>query len=169
VVQSFYWYLLHTTAANAFPEGILFHKREAWVDTLPHVTGACNYAILLRHMLVREEGDTLHLLSAVPDWWLADGQEIRLEHLPTHFGPLSLTVRGTPAGVKLDLAAPTRNAPARIVVHLPPARPLVAPVAGVTVEPRTAQRQRWDFPGIIRKYRATLTPEERRHWDAEGY
>ncbi|HWQ54318.1 MAG TPA: hypothetical protein VN442_11575 [Bryobacteraceae bacterium] len=34
------------------------------------------------------------LLSAVPDWWLDDGQEIRLERLPTHFGPTDLPVRG---------------------------------------------------------------------------
>ena len=40
VVQDFYWYLLHSTAANAFPEGIYFKKRVAWNDTLPHVTGA---------------------------------------------------------------------------------------------------------------------------------
>ena len=114
VVESFYWYLLHSTAANAFPEGIFYKKREAWSDTLPHVTGACNYAILLRHMLVREEGDELHLLTAVPDWWLADGREIRLDRLPTHFGEMALVVKGTPAGVAVNFTAPTRNAPKRM-------------------------------------------------------
>ena len=39
VVEDFYWYLLHSTAANAFPEGILFKTRTAWIDTIPHVPG----------------------------------------------------------------------------------------------------------------------------------
>ena len=47
VVEDFYWYLLHSTAAHAFPEGIYFKRRFAWSDTIPHVTGACNYALML--------------------------------------------------------------------------------------------------------------------------
>ena len=74
VVEDFYWYLLHSTAAHAFPEGIFYETRTAWHDTIPHVTGASNYAVLLRHMLVHEAGDELHLLIAVPDGWLAEGQ-----------------------------------------------------------------------------------------------
>jgi hypothetical protein len=27
-------------------------------------------------MLVHEDGDILHLLPAVPDWWLGEGREI---------------------------------------------------------------------------------------------
>ena len=42
VVEDFYWYLLHTTAAHAFPEGIYYKNRIAWNHTIPHVTGACN-------------------------------------------------------------------------------------------------------------------------------
>ena len=75
VVEDFYWYLLHSTATHAFPEGIMFLQRTAWGDTIPHASAA-NYAIMLRHMLVHEHGDELHLLSAVPDWWLGPGQEI---------------------------------------------------------------------------------------------
>ena len=74
VVEDFYWYLLHATAANAFPGRIYYKKREAWNNTIPHVTGACNYAVMLRHMLVHEAGEELHLLAAVPDGWLAEGR-----------------------------------------------------------------------------------------------
>ena len=84
VVEDFYWYLLHSTAAHAFPEGIHQKRRFAWGDTIPHGTGAANYAILLRHMLVHERGDELHLLAAVPDWWLGPGETIRVENAPTH-------------------------------------------------------------------------------------
>ncbi len=159
VVEDFYWYLLHSTAAHAFPEGIYYKRRYAWSETIPHVTGACNYAIMLRHMLVHEEGDELQLLSAVPDWWLGDGQEIRLERLPTHFGELNLTVRGTAKGVQVKLAPPKRNPPKRIVLRLPESRRLLNRVRGVEVVTRANQKQRWDFPTVIALYEKTNPPE----------
>ncbi|MHC4741184.1 MAG: beta-N-acetylhexosaminidase, partial [Planctomycetota bacterium] len=122
VVEDFYWYLLHSTAAHAFPEGIYYKKRMAWNHTIPHVTGACNYAIMLRHMLVHEAGDELHLLSAVPDWWLAEGEGIRIERLPTHFGKMAMTIRGKKNGVEIKLDRPKRNQPKRIVLTLPKSR-----------------------------------------------
>jgi hypothetical protein len=152
VVEDFYWYLLHSTAANAFPEGIFYKRRFAWSDTMPHVTGACNYAILLRHMMVHEDGEDLHLLAAVPDWWLGNGKEIRLERLPTHFGEVSLLVRGTAAGVNVTFSAPKRETPQRIVLHLPKSRPLLAAVPGVKVVIRADQKQRWDFPTVVKKF-----------------
>ena len=61
----------------------------AWSHTIPHVTGACNYAIMLRHMLVHEAGDELFLLSAVLDRWLGEDREIHVERLSTHFGRMN--------------------------------------------------------------------------------
>ena len=159
VVEDFYWYLLHTTAAHAFPEGIYYTTRTAWSDTIPHVTGACNYAIMLRDMLVHEAGDELHLLPAVPDWWLGPGQEIRVERLPTHFGPMGLTVRGTKDGVEVMLAPPQRNPPNRTVLTLPKSRPLVGVVDGVQVVQRDDQTKQWDFPTVIARYRESARRE----------
>ncbi len=155
VVQDFYWYLLHSTAAHAFPEGIYYENRTAWNHTIPHVTGACNYAILLRHMLVHETADELHLLAAVPDWWLGDGREIRIERAPTHFGQMSMVVRGISGGVTVDLSGPKRRQPKRIVLHLPASRPLAQLVPGVKVVTRPDQSQRWDFPTVIALYSKT--------------
>jgi hypothetical protein len=160
VVEDFYWYLLHSTAAHAFPEGIHFKRQFAWGDTIPHGTGASNYAILLRHLLVHEQGGDLHLLPAVPDWWLGAGQEIKVENAPTHFGPISLVVRGTPSGVDVQLTKPTRNPPARIVLHLPASRPLVGTLSGVEVVSRPDQKTRWDFPTIVKKYLEQKSPAE---------
>ncbi|MFA5816679.1 MAG: hypothetical protein WC865_13785 [Bacteroidales bacterium] len=154
VVQDFYWYLLHSTAAHAFPEGIFYKKQTAWGTTIPHVTGACNYAIMLRHMLVHEEGNELHLLKAVPDWWLADGEQIRIEKLPTWFGNVSLIVTGTAKGVEVKFDGPMREKPARIVLHLPDNRPLINTIPGVTVETRKPQFMRWDFEKVIGLYQA---------------
>jgi hypothetical protein len=152
VVEDFYWYLLHSTAAHAFPEGIFYQRRFAWSHTIPHVTGASNYAILLRHMLVHERGDELHLLPAVPDGWLADGKEIRVERAPTHFGPMSLVVRGKAGGVEARFSPPQRTLPKRIVLRLPKSRPLLGALAGVEVHLRPDQKTRWDFPTVVKRY-----------------
>ncbi len=139
VVEDFYWYLLHSTAAHAFPEGIFYKRRFAWGDTIPHVTGASNYALLLRHMLVHERGEELHLLPAVPDGWLADGNEIRIDRAPTHFGVLSLRVRGRADGVDIEFDPPARQAPGRIVLHVPESRQPRAAPAGIQVVTRPDQ------------------------------
>ncbi len=153
VIEDFYWYLLHSTAAHAFGEGIYYKKRMAWSHTIPHVTGASNYAIMLRHMLVHEAGDELYLLSAVPDWWLGESKEIRIERLPTHFGRMALTVRGTKAGVEIELDPPKRNPPKRIVLTLPRSRPLVGSLQGVEVLQRSDQKKRWDFATVVGLYK----------------
>jgi hypothetical protein len=153
VVEDFYWYLLHATASHAFPEGIYYKRRFAWSNTIPHVTGACNYAIMLRHMLVHEAGDELHLLRAVPDWWLGRSRSIRIERLPTWFGTMGLTIRGTPEGVKVTFDRPRRQAPKRVVLHLPKSRPLIGSLDGVDVIVRPQQKKRWDFPTVVSLYK----------------
>lgn len=158
VVEDYYWYLLHSTAAHAFPEGIFYKRRFAWSDTIPHVTGASNFAVMLRHMLIHERGDELHLLAAVPDWWLAEGREIVVQRAPTHFGEMNLRVRGTGAGVEVQLDPPARQTPRRIVLHLPGSRPLAGKLAGVEVVKRSDQKKRWDFPAVVEIYQKDAPP-----------
>ncbi len=154
VVDEFYWYLLHSSATHGFPEGIFYDRRFAWSNTIPHVTGASNYAVMLRHMLVHEQDGTLHLLKAVPDWWLDAGNEIAVDRLPTHFGPMSLRIQGSAQGVSVRLEAPVRQAPARIVLHLPTTRLLESAVPGVDVAYREPQAKRYDFAGVVAEYAA---------------
>jgi len=158
VVEDFYWYLLHSAATHAFAEGIYYKRRFAWSDTIPHVTGASNYAIMLRHMLIHERDNELHLLAAVPDWWLAEGEQIRVERAPTHFGEISFTVRGTARGVRVKLDAPVRQPPGRIVLHLPESRPLEGSVQGLDVAVRPDQKKRWDFQTVVRLYGERAVP-----------
>ena len=158
VVEDFYWYLMHSTAAHAFPEGVYYKRRIAWNDTIPHALGASNYAIMLRHMLVHERGDELHLLTAVPDWWLADGKEIRIQRAPTHFGLIDLRVIGTEKGVQVEFEPPRRQSPKRIFLYLPQSRPLVKSVEGVEVVVRPDQKRRWDFPTVVGLYGKQAAP-----------
>jgi hypothetical protein len=157
-VEEFYWYLLHSTATHAFPEGIFLGRRIAWSDTIPHATGAANFAFLLRHALVHEQGDELHLLLGAPDWWLENGREICIERAPTHFGSLNLLLRGTVTGVEVKLDAPNRQPPKRIVLHLPNSRPVVKAPKAVSVVYRPDDARLWDFPSIIEAYRKLPAP-----------
>jgi len=157
-VEEFYWYLLHSTATHAFPEGIHYGRRFAWSDTIPHATGAANFAFLLRHALVHEQGYELHLLLGAPDWWLEDGREIRVENAPTHFGVMSLRLRGTATGVEIKLDSPRRQPPSRIVLHLPASRPIAKAPKGVNVAYRPGDSRRWDFPAVIDAYRKLPAP-----------
>jgi len=158
VVEDFYWYLLHATAANAFPEGIYADRREAWGNTIPHVTGACNFVFMLRHMLIHEADDELYLLRAVPDWWLDDGQEIRVERAPTHFGVMDMIVSGKKDGMEVKVDLPKRNPPERVVLHLPESRPLLGKVGGVEVVTRSNQKKRWDFSTVVTLYENSDPP-----------
>ncbi len=119
-VDGFYSFLLHTTATHGFPEGIYYKKREAWSDTLPHTWAAALYVITLRNMLIREEGETLHLLSAVPGSWLEPGQRIRFHRVPTHFGEMGLETVAENERIRIQIHTPSRNKPETVAVHLPP-------------------------------------------------
>jgi 3',5'-cyclic AMP phosphodiesterase CpdA len=160
VVEDFYWYLLHSSAAHGFPEGIFFKSNMAWGHTIPHVTGACNYAIMLRHMLVHEDGTELHLLRAIPDWWLEDGRQIRISRLPTWFGEVSMTITGRKEGVEVNFDGPVREKPSNIILHLPENRKLLTPAAGVAVELRKPQPVKWDFNKVVGLYEASQAKPE---------
>jgi hypothetical protein len=157
-VEEFYWYLLHSTATHAFPEGIFYERRFAWSDTIPHATGASNFAFLLRHALVHEQGEVLQLLLGAPDWWLENGMEIRIENAPTHFGTMSLRLRGTPTGVEIKLDPPRRHPPMSIVLHLPTSRPALKAPKAVNVLYRPDDSRRWDFPTVVEAYQKLRAP-----------
>jgi hypothetical protein len=158
VVEDFYWYLLHSTATHAFPEGVYVERRTAWNDTIPHALGASNYAIMLRHMLIHERNDELHLLMAIPDWWLAEGNEIRLERAPTHFGEMNLKVTGTKKGIQVELNPPRRQPPKRIFLYLPKSRQPIKFPKGVEVVLRPVQKKRWDFSTVVKLYHQHAVP-----------
>jgi hypothetical protein len=165
VIEEFYWYLLHSTATHAFPEGVFPNRRFAWFHTIPHGTGAANYANWLRHMLIHERGDELHLLPAIPDWWLDNGEEIRIERAPTHFGEISLLLQGTTRGVEIKFDPPERAKPKRIVLYLPQSRPLIGAVDGIDVVMRPDQKQRWDFDKVVKLYQKQgITIDNSLYW-----
>ena len=85
----------------------------------PHGWYAALLNTLLRNLLVREDGGTLHLLSALSPEWTKPGDVIALTNAPTYFGPVSLEVKSSESGAVIKFAPAFRQNPQTILVHLP--------------------------------------------------
>jgi hypothetical protein len=71
-------------------------------------------------MLVREQGDQLHLLSVVSPEWMGKGKTISVSNAPTAFGTFGFKFEQTAddeAVIHLD--ANFTRAPSKIVLHFP--------------------------------------------------
>ncbi len=131
--RELYALLLHTSSTNAgFEFAILPWGDRNFEDNLaPHGWFAAEYRTLLRNMLVREQGDELHLLSVVSPDWIGTGKTIAVKQDPTYFGQVGFTLTQPSAGeMILNLDTQFTHAPHHIAVHLP----WFVDVKGVTVD-----------------------------------
>jgi hypothetical protein len=121
-VNEFYALLAHTSSTHAgFEFAILPWGNRNFEDNLsPHGWFAAEYRTLLRTMLVREEGNQLHLLSVVSPEWIGQGKTISVRQAPTNFGPLAFTLTQPASGEAILRLEPAFTAPPKqIVIHLP--------------------------------------------------
>lgn len=90
------------------------------VGDMPHNWASAEFVRLVRHFLVLERGDELHLMEGLPAEWVKPGAVTSLTDMPTEFGPLSLTLRVADDGrtAALKVTAPPRTPARRIVLHL---------------------------------------------------
>jgi hypothetical protein len=95
-------------------------QKEQYVGDMPHNWASAEFIRLVRHLLILERGDELHLFGALPRTWTQPDSRIQLLRVPTSFGLISLTFeadeRGDSAAIKID--PPRREPPKKIVVHL---------------------------------------------------
>lgn len=91
-----------------------------WVGDMPHNWASAEFIRLVRHCLVMERGNELHLFEALPPEWVRPGGTLCLRGVATEFGPISLEVRASADGRTADVAItpPTRTPPGKIVLHL---------------------------------------------------
>jgi hypothetical protein len=108
VVEGLYSELAHTTGSNGGFEAGTAPYADRVVDdtTVPHGWGGAEYVTLLRNMLVREQGSSIYLMSAVSPNWLGGGKRIRVAGAPTLFGPVSFTLTSTDRGATLRWSGP---------------------------------------------------------------
>lgn len=122
-VRELYALLLHTTSTHLPGEfgTVPWSTRECshCFNILPQGVTIAKTVEVVRNMLVREQDDDLHLLSALSPEWAQPGQQIEVRDAPTAFGPVSMAVAAD--GDRLVIALPTdfRNAPERLWVRVP--------------------------------------------------
>jgi len=121
-LREFYALLLHTSSTHAgFEFAILPWGNRNFEDNLsPHGWFAAEYRTLLRTMLVREEGDQLHLLSAVSPEWIGAGKSIVVKNAPTNFGVVGYQLSQPSAtDAVLSLHGNLSAEAHKVVIHLP--------------------------------------------------
>ena len=92
----------------------------------PNSAASAHVLAMLRNMLVQDwdldddgKPETLRLAFATPRRWLEDGKKIRVERVPTAFGPVSVKLesRLSEGKVIADADLPQRNQPAKTLLR----------------------------------------------------
>ncbi|MBI4603543.1 MAG: hypothetical protein HY721_16445 [Planctomycetes bacterium] len=87
---------------------------------MPHNWASAEVIRLVRHMLLLERGDELHVFEGLPREWARPGAVTRLDGVLTEHGPASLELTVSPGGgsARLRFDPPRRSRPAKVVLHL---------------------------------------------------
>jgi hypothetical protein len=87
---------------------------------MPHNWASAEFIRLVRHLLVLERGNELHLFEGLPASWLKPGAVVCLRGVLTEFGPINLELRvaGDGRTARLRVEPLKRNPPASIHLHL---------------------------------------------------
>ncbi len=121
VIKDLYAELVHTSSTHAGWEvgPRPWTTRDFGNDMSPHGWFSADYVALLRDMLVREQGNDLHLLSALSPAWTKPGETIKVSNAPTEFGRIAMDCRFTGSGMQMKLDTNFRHNPAHIIIHMP--------------------------------------------------
>lgn len=121
-IRELYAELLHTSSTHGGFEYAIrpWGSRDFEGNIAPHGWFAADYRNLLRNMMVREEGGSLHLLSAVSPEWIAKGKMIRVSNAPTYFGDIAFDLESpSETTAVMHLRSSFDYPPADLVLHLP--------------------------------------------------
>ena len=120
-LNEFYSVLLHTSATHAGFEFAIrpWGTRDFMMNLSPHGWFAAEFRVLLRNMLVREEGSSLHLFSVISPEWVKPGRTISVKRAPTDFGVVNVEMTFNDSGAVVRLDAQFSRPPDSLVLHLP--------------------------------------------------
>ena len=123
VVEDLYAILVHTSSTNAgFEFGIpAWSTRDPRSNFTPHGWFAARYMEQIRNLLVREEGNTVQIASALAPQWIAAGRQVKVTGAPTFFGSVGYTLDCRRDGATLSFANHWKDAgrPSAVVFHVP--------------------------------------------------
>jgi hypothetical protein len=107
-----------TWREEQYPVGQM--RGEDYVGDMPHNWASAEFIRLVRHLMILERGEELHIMEGIPKAWTRPGDQTKLTDIATSFGKMSLEVNMAEDGqsAQVKIAPPTRNTPERIVVHL---------------------------------------------------
>lgn len=121
-VREMYAELLHTSATQAGFEYSIrpWGDRDFHSNLTPHGWFAAEYRNMLRSMFVREQDDTLHVLSAASPEWFQTGKSITVARAPSYFGEVNYTLQfNSDTNASLSFVNRFNSAPHAIALHLP--------------------------------------------------
>jgi hypothetical protein len=113
VINGLYSELAHSTATsggfetNIAPGG----KRSSASNLSPHGTYSAELVTLIRNMLVRDDGQRIYVLSALPGDWLKPGAVTAVTRAPTTLGPVTVRLQAAAGGATLTWSAPRTTDP----------------------------------------------------------
>ncbi len=118
-IDELYALLVHTSATHAGFEFAIrpWGTRDFGMNLSPHGWFAAKYRTLLRDMMVREQGNDLHLFSCLSPAWIKG--DISVHRAPTNFGIIDADLACSARRGTLVLKTEFRSAPEAIVLHLP--------------------------------------------------
>jgi hypothetical protein len=95
-------------------------QKEHQVGDMPHNWASAEFIRMVRHLLILERGDELHLLHGLPHAWTKASNKTKMLDIPTSFGPLSLILEMTEKGdsATIEITPPRRDPPEKIKIHL---------------------------------------------------
>lgn len=120
-VEELYAILVHTSSTHAGFEYCIFPwgDRDFANNLSPHGWFAAKFRAVLRNMMVREQGDNLHLLSVMSPEWVKAAETIAVKRAPTNFGTTEFAMTFTEGSAMLALSNHFRRGPKRLILHLP--------------------------------------------------
>src|SRR5699024_674217 len=81
--------------------------------------GHATYIILLRRMLIYENGQTLHLGLGTPAEWLIEGDGVQVHNAQTEFGVMSYKAKFDGQKLSAEIVPPIRNEIEEIYFYVP--------------------------------------------------
>ena len=91
-----------------------------FVGDMPHNWGSAEFIRLVRHLVILERSNELHLFEGLPRRWTRPGSILEIEEVPTSFGDTSVRCEvaqnGRTATITVD--PPRREPVSQLVLHV---------------------------------------------------
>ncbi len=114
-----------------------------FIGDMPHTWVGSDYirSVLDMFAYERDEDDALVVAPGIPESWVTRGTGIAVQGLPTYYGPLTFSMRGTPAEVAVRVERGVRPPQSGIIVRSPFDRPIREAVLDGRVVPVAEGRE----------------------------